>query len=230
MQNTPSWLEGFLLTRWIALAIASIAALIIVLGEASAPALGLAIRFTARTSFVLFGAAFSASALLALMPHPATRWLRRNRRQIGVAFAASHFTHAAVIGLYAALQPAAFHEHTRTMNPIPGMIAYAFIFAMAATSFDRTAAWIGRRGFKILHTVGSLYIWISFANAFLIRALHVAPGYWVPVAMLAMMMGLRLLAAARARLHAAAPSPSPRLKPSCPAPYPPPSRCAPRAR
>jgi DMSO/TMAO reductase YedYZ heme-binding membrane subunit len=203
MQNSPSWLEGWALTRWIALAIASTAALIVIIGDANAPAIGLAIRFTARTSFVLFGAAFSASALLSLAPHPVTRWLRRNRRYIGVAFAASHFTHAVAIGLYATLQPLAFHEHTRSMNPIPGVIAYVFIAAMAATSFDRTAAWIGRRGFKGLHLAGSIYVWFAFVNAFLIRARHVAPGYWLPVALLFALMGLRLWAAARSRVRVA---------------------------
>ena len=107
-----------------------------------------------------------------------------------------------MIGLYAALQPSAFHEHTRNMSQLPGLLAYGFIVAMAATSFDRSAAWIGRRGFKVLHTVGTIYLWISFFNAFLTRALHVSTGYWVPVALLLALMTLRLMAAARARLHA----------------------------
>jgi len=175
--------------------------LIVIIGAASAPAIGLAIRFTARTSLVLFGAAFSASALLALKPHPFTRWMRRNRRQLGVAFAASHLTHAVAIGLDAALQPSAFHEHTRSMSQLPGLLAYLFILAMAATSFDRSAAWIGRRGFKILHTTGSFYIWISFFIAFFTRALHVSAGYWVPVALLLALMILRLVAVLRTRLQ-----------------------------
>ena len=201
MQNTSRWFEGWSLTIWIALAIAFITAVIVLIGGASASAFGLAIRFTARTSFVLFGAAFTASALLTLAPHPFTRWLRRNRRQIGVALAASHFTHAAAIGAYAALQPNTFHQHTQNMSPLPGVLAYVFILAMTATSFDRSAAWIGRRGINILHTVGSIYIWISFSNAFLTRALHVSPGYCVPVALSLGLVALRLTAAARARLH-----------------------------
>jgi sulfoxide reductase heme-binding subunit YedZ len=203
MKTTSRWFEGWTLTTCLALTIASITAFIVIAGGVSAPALGLAIRFTARTSFVLFSAAFSASALVALAPSPLTRWLRRNRRQLGVAFAASHFTHAIAIGLYAALQPNAFHDHTRSMNPIPGIIAYVFIAAMTATSFDRTAAWLGRRGFGILHTLGSIYVWFAFLNAFLTRALHVAPSYWFPVVVLLAVMSLRLWAAARARLRVA---------------------------
>jgi hypothetical protein len=194
MQNPRRWFEGWMLSASIALAIALIASGIVLTGGASAPAIGLAIRFTARTSFVLFGAAFSASALLAIAPNAWTRWQRRNRRQLGVAFAASHFVHAATIGLFAALHPNAFHQHTRDMNPIPGLIAYVFIAAMAATSSARSA-----HRFRVLHMLGSIYIWGAFLNAFLIRALHVSAGYWFPVALVLALMVLRLWAAARAR-------------------------------
>jgi DMSO/TMAO reductase YedYZ heme-binding membrane subunit len=199
MKSTRPWFEGWPLSVSLALAIALITSAIVLAGGASAPALGLAIRFTARTSFVLFGAAFTASALSALAPNVWTRWQRRNGRQLGVAFAASHFTHAAAIGLFAALHPEAFHEHTQGMSRFPGLIAYVFIAALAATSFDRSAAWLGRRSFRALHTQGSFYIWLSFLNAFLTRALHVAAGYWFPVALVLALLVVRLWAAVRAR-------------------------------
>ena len=43
--------------------------------------------------------------------------------------------------------------------------AYLFLAAMTATSFDRTAAWLGARKWRLLHLVGGWYIWISFAVA-----------------------------------------------------------------
>ena len=55
------------------------------------------IRFTARTSLVLFCLAFSAAALARMWPNAWTRWLRRNRRYLGVSFAASHAIHAVAI-------------------------------------------------------------------------------------------------------------------------------------
>jgi DMSO/TMAO reductase YedYZ heme-binding membrane subunit len=85
------------------------------------------------------------------------------------------------------------------MSRIPGLIAYVFIAALAATSFDRSAAWLGRRGFRALHTLGSFYIWLSFLTAFLTRALHVAAGYWFPVALVLALLVTRLWAAVRAR-------------------------------
>ena len=45
---------------------------------------------------------------------------------------------------------------------IPGFIAYVFLAAMTATSFDRTAAWLGKKRWRLLHTVGSWWIWFVF--------------------------------------------------------------------
>ena len=43
-------------------------------------AVRLAIRATARTSLVLFALAFTAGAMVELLPSAATHWPRRNRR------------------------------------------------------------------------------------------------------------------------------------------------------
>jgi hypothetical protein len=192
------WFEGFSLTLVIAAVIASLTLAIVLAGAASADALGLAIRFTARTSFALFGAAFTASAVHRLWPGAFARWQRRNRRYLGLAFAASHAVHAAAIVAFATLAPAAFHDRTREMNPILGLVAYGFIAAMAATSFDRTAAWLGRRAWRALHTAGSLYLWVAFLSAFVKRAHH-APGYWLPVLLAVLAIALRIVAWARER-------------------------------
>lgn len=192
------WIEGWSLTITTGAAVASLAAAIAIAGGGGAEALGLAIRLTARTSFALFLAAFTASATHRLWPGHFTRWQRRNRRYLGVAFAVSHVTHAAAIVALASLHPAAFHERAASMSRIPGLVAYGLLVAMAVTSFDRTAAWVGARAWKVLHTVGGLYLWGAFVNAFLIRALH-APAYWVAVAVAAAAMGLRVAAWRRGR-------------------------------
>jgi DMSO/TMAO reductase YedYZ heme-binding membrane subunit len=102
------------------------------------------IRFTARTSLLFFCLAFSAAALARLYPNAWTRWQRRNRRALGVTFAASHGLHAIAIGLFAAMDPAGFAAATSPASYVFGGIGYAFIVAMTATSFDRTAPAIGR--------------------------------------------------------------------------------------
>jgi hypothetical protein len=90
-------------------------------------------------------------------------------------------------------QPTRFREDNDISTLIIGGIAYAFILAMAATSFDRSAAWLGPRRWKILHTVGSYYIWATFAIVLVTIALEV-PHYWVGVALLVLALLLRLLA------------------------------------
>jgi ABC-type multidrug transport system fused ATPase/permease subunit len=47
------------------------------------------IRFTARTSLLFFCLAFGAAALARIWPNAWTQWQRRNRRYLGVTFAAS---------------------------------------------------------------------------------------------------------------------------------------------
>ena len=204
------WREGWTLTLIAGGAVTALALAIILGGNASAGAIGLAIRTTARTSFALFLAAFTASALHRLWPGPFTRWLRRNRRNLGVAFAISHGVHAAAIITLAVLQPAAFHA-TGDMGRVPGLIGYGFIALMTATSFDRTAAAIGPRAWRLLHTVGSLYLWGAFLQAFAKRAPH-APAYWPLVAIAVGALVLRVVAwrhqrARRAGLSRSTPTP-----------------------
>jgi DMSO/TMAO reductase YedYZ heme-binding membrane subunit len=155
--------------------------------------LRLAIRATARTSLVLFVMAFTASALADLLPSEATRWQRRNRRYLGVSFAVSHFIHLGVILALASVDQALFWKLTNISTIVLAGSAYFFIAAMAATSFDRTAAWLGPRKWRLLHLIGGWYIWISFA---------VAVGKRVPLDRFYWPMAALVLAAAIVRLIA----------------------------
>lgn len=155
----------------------------------------LAIRATARTSLVLFGLAFTARALAELVPSEATRWQRRNRRYLGVAFAVSHSIHLVAILALAALDNALFWKLTNVTTIVLAGTAYLFIAAMTATSFDRTAAWLGPRSWRLLHLIGGWYIWISFA---------VAVGKRVPLDSFYWPMAVLVLAIALVRLFAMA--------------------------
>jgi sulfoxide reductase heme-binding subunit YedZ len=158
----------------------------------------LSVRLTARTSAALFCLAFSAAALYALAPSPWTAWQRRNRRYLGLSFAASHALHALAIAAYAYTDPVMFKAYMTAFMYVFGGIGYAFILAMTATSFDRTAAMIGPRAWRILHTVGAWYIWISFLNAFGMRAMA-DPSYWPLVTLVLAAMVVRLTSAIAAR-------------------------------
>ena len=149
------------------------------------------IRATARTSLALFCLAFSASAALAFWPNAWTRWQRRNRRYLGVAFAASHGVHAVAIASLALVSPPLFREAVAPAMLIFGGIGYGFILLMVATSFDRTARLIGGRAWRLLHLTGASYLWLAFVNSFASRA-AAHPLYWAPVALLVAVMLLRV--------------------------------------
>jgi sulfoxide reductase heme-binding subunit YedZ len=161
--------------------------------EGDVEGIRLVIRATARTSLVLFVLAFTASAMVDLAPNGLTRWQRRNRRYLGVSFAVSHFIHLVAILALAFLDQALFWKLTNVTTIVLAGTAYLFIAAMTATSFDRTAAWLGPRNWRLLHLIGGWYIWISFA---------VAVGKRVPLDNFYWPMAILVLAAAAVRLIA----------------------------
>ncbi len=150
----------------------------------------LLIRLTARTSLVLFLAAFTASSAAARWPGPVTRWMRGRRRPLGLAFALSHAIHLAAIVAFARLDHPAYEVATRMTSLAAGGLAYAFIAAMAATSSDAAVAWLGARAWRRLHWLGAWFVWISFAVAFGKRVPQ-SPVYAAPLALLLLALAVR---------------------------------------
>lgn len=145
-----------------------------------------AIRLTARSSCILFLLAFVGSSLAALWPSAGTQWLRSNRRYFGLSFAMSHAWHAiAIVGL-------AFISQGRAIGySAGGMLGYAFITLMAATSSDRGIQWLGGRRWHILHTVGAYYLWLAFVVSFAKRW-NISLVYPFMTGLLVLAMGLRI--------------------------------------
>lgn len=158
-------MTGWRLVGGLSFLVAAMTAGLIVSHGGDVEGLRVAIRATARTSLLLFVLAFTASAMVELVPSDATRWQRRNRRYLGVSFAVSHFIHLGAILALASVDRALFWKLTNITTIMLAGTAYLFIAAMAATSFDRTAAWLGPRKWRLLHLIGGWYIWISFAIA-----------------------------------------------------------------
>lgn len=116
------------------------------------------VRTTAATSLVLFLSAYLASSLRRLRPGTATRWWLRNRRYLGVSFAVSHFAH---LGAIVALSRASGTSPGPAVVVVGGL-GYLLIAAMVATSFDRSAAWLGARAWNRLHRAGLHYVFGVF--------------------------------------------------------------------
>jgi len=188
------WSTGWPIVAASTAIIASAAALLLVRRGADVDGVRAVIRFTARSSLLLFLGAFTASALARLRPSAATHWLWRHRRYLGVSFAASHAIHLAAIVAMARIAPEVFGRSTSTGTLVAGGIGYLLIAAMTATSFDRAVTWLGPRRWQRLHTVGVYYLWALFLITYgAAGRLATLPEV---VALLAA-LGLRLVARAR---------------------------------
>src|SRR6267378_2558992 len=161
-----NWFEGWRLFAVLTLVLAGLCIGIAGMRQFEVDGVRMVIRFTARTSLLFFCLAFGAAALARLWPNAWTRWQRRNRRYLGVTFAASHAIHAIAIVCFAVMDPPGYAGATSLASYIFGGIGYAFIIAMTATSFDRTAAAIGGRAWRMLHLTGGYYLLLQFMVSF----------------------------------------------------------------
>src|ERR1700733_8055365 len=134
-RRSQHWVQGWRLFAVLALVLAGLSIWIAGMRQFEVEGVRMVIRFTARSSLLLSCLAFGAAALARLWPNAWTSWQRRNRRYLGLSFAASHAIHAVAIVVFAKMDPAGFAEATSAASYIFGGIGYAFIIAMSATSF-----------------------------------------------------------------------------------------------
>lgn len=195
MSQRQSWFEGWRLLAALTLSLVTLSLWIASMRQFEVEGVRMVIRFTARSSLLLFCLAFGAAALARLWPNAWTRWQRRNRRYLGLSFAVSHAIHAVAIVAFANMDPAGFAEATSPVSYIFGGIGYAAIIALSATSFDRTAAMLGPRAWRGLHLVCGYYLWLQFMVSFgkRVPAMPVYAAFLVP---LLAVMALRLIAMA----------------------------------
>ncbi len=196
MLQRQGWLDGWRLLAALTLSLVVLSLWIASMRQFEVEGVRMVIRFTARSSLLLFCLAFSATALARLWPNGWTGWQRRNRRYLGLSFAASHAIHAIAIVAFANMDPAGFAEATSPASYIFGGIGYAVIIAMSATSFDRAVALIGPRAWRTLHLAGGYYLWFQFMVSFgkRVPAMPLYAAFLIP---LLIVMALRMIAMAR---------------------------------
>jgi methionine sulfoxide reductase heme-binding subunit len=188
MKGTKFTLERWSIVGFSALTVGMILAIIWLIYGVDEPGMRVAIRSTARTSCILFLIAFVAAALCRLWPNKFTQWLLKNRRYFGLSMAVSHTYHAiALCGLW-------FVTSGRSPQFEPlAILGYVFLLAMTVTSFDRPAAWIGKRAWKILHNAGMHYFWLAFTLEFGTKIFKSAIVYLPFTVLLVAVMILRLV-------------------------------------
>jgi DMSO/TMAO reductase YedYZ heme-binding membrane subunit len=203
----PATTGGASLVGWSAAAVVAMAATILLLSGTGPVGLRTVVRATARTSATFFWLAFVASSLRQLAPSSLTAWLLARRRELGLSFAASHAVHLSAVG--ALFWTAPGWDFRPIVAGAGGCAAIVFaplgvavLVALTATSFDRTAAWLGPRRWHRLHTVGTHVLWLEFLGAFGRRALR--DPFYVPFALAFVVAMVLRLAAVRRRLAPAA--------------------------
>ena len=198
MSQRQNWFEGWRLLAVLTLSLIALSLWIASMRQFEVEGVRMVIRFTARSSLLLFCLAFSAAALARLWPNAWTRWQRRNRRYLGVTFAASHGIHAVAIIAFAVMDPSGYAAATSIASYIFGGLGYAFIIAMTATSFDRTAQALGAKAWRRLHLVGGYYLLFQFMVSFGKRIPDM-PLYALFLIPLVAVFALRMISMAAAR-------------------------------
>jgi len=186
-----------------------LAAALLLCAGSDAAGTELALRLTARVSFVWFMLVFVAAPLQQLRPSRAGAWLLRRRRALGVIFGLSMSIHAGfILRLYQLHAPARPPMVTGAdlLIGIPGLVLVALL---TVTSLDSLKQWVGPVAWQRLHTTG---IWVVWAIFFLClvdsvgrkTTAHPVLAYQLFIAVLVVGLGLRVLASRRrAAAHAA---------------------------
>jgi DMSO/TMAO reductase YedYZ heme-binding membrane subunit len=159
------------------------------------------VRFTARTSALLFSLAFAASAINRLWRGPVGRWLLRNRRYLGLSFAVSHGLHlAGLVALARVLDDPWLLRESGLVGVLGGGFGYLMIAALSATSWDGAVRWLGGRRWKRLHTFGMYVLGGIFLFSYGGRALATGAAHVLALTALVLApFALRLAAALQPR-------------------------------
>jgi sulfoxide reductase heme-binding subunit YedZ len=152
-----------------------------------------AIRATARISFVLFLGAFLGNASYSLVPAASTRWLKANKDRFTLGFAGSHTAHLAFILILAA---AIGRENVlKGIMPIPFTVGFLLIYALAAGVLLRHLTFWSLRFEALAHYYLISLFTVSFTRHAIARPLFYTPFVLIAIAAL----GVRIAAAIRSR-------------------------------
>jgi len=158
-RQIPYWLFG----------VTTIASLATVIGPLALFGLSeqgwqLAARYTVRVSFPLFLLTYLARPLTVFWRTETTRWVLRNRRYLGLSFALAHTIHLGALTSYFVF----LKQSPDVATLIGGGLAYGLMFAMAATSNDRSVKAL-KTNWGRLHSIGLHYLWLIFLVTYLGR-------------------------------------------------------------
>lgn len=153
------------------------------------------LRVSARIAIIVYLVIFVARPLTNLDRSKLSMTLLRNRRQIGVAFAAIMSAHL----LYLLWK-------NGLVFPLFGVAIYSFIFLLLITSFEGPTRAIGPKRWKMLHKTGLFVIGIALAQAQFGRIINSEgePSHYILASLFMVAVAIRVIAWNRRRPLAAA--------------------------
>jgi len=159
LKNTAT--NGWNLFRLITVSI-SVAVLIamVPVDLSSASGVSSMIQFSVRCSVPLLYLAFAASSLVVLFPGSFSRWLLRNRKYLGLAYAAAMAWQLFFI-LWLLIGHLTYYiEEEYSLSDLSEQVpGYILLLAMTLTSFRYWRSKISARQWRVLHKGGIYFLW-----------------------------------------------------------------------
>jgi sulfoxide reductase heme-binding subunit YedZ len=119
----------------------------------------------------LFLLAFTASSLARLWPSPASRWLVRNRRYIGLSFSFGMTWHFSFVS-YSIFSFGLDASGLTMSGLVLDLVAFIFLLLMTLTSFKWSSRHLTAANWRRLHKAGVYAIWFVATHIYLSGLRH----------------------------------------------------------
>jgi hypothetical protein len=167
---------------WLITGPTSIAMLIAMLGTdlSSGEGVSSMIQLSVRCAIPWLYLAFAASSLQVLFPGQLNRWLLRNRKIIGLCFAAAmSWQLLFILWLVTVYSDYYIAEVYVLRDVIEGVLGYLFLGAMTLTSFRFGRQYLKPRQWKWLHKSGIYFLWAYAFGVYWWALFHYQNAIWL---------------------------------------------------
>jgi DMSO/TMAO reductase YedYZ heme-binding membrane subunit len=128
----------------------------------SGPAVSAMIQASVRCAVPWLFLAFAASSVQILWPGPLGLWLSRNRKFLGLCFAAAMAWQGFFILWMVLIYSDYYIDEVYVMrDAIEGVVGYLFLTAMTLTSFMPVRKHMTPKSWKLLHKSGIYFLWAT---------------------------------------------------------------------
>jgi hypothetical protein len=127
----------------------------------SAKGVSAMIQLSVRCAVPWLFLAFAASSLQVVFPGTFSRWLLRNRKIIGLCFAAAMAWQLTFILWLVGIHTEYYVNDVYVLSDVvEGVVGYALLIAMVLTSFKFGRSLLSPRQWKLLHISGIYWLWV----------------------------------------------------------------------